>query len=82
MNDSAHQRRIERWLRFGVAVIVPLTALVGLWLLLSKHHAPIPAQPIDGSARVVAFPAAPGPPSITLAPAPTLPTKGANASTP
>jgi hypothetical protein len=68
MNDHEHQRRIEGWLRVGVAIIVPVTVVVGLWLLLSKHRETAAPQPTDGSAHVMAFPAQPGPPAVTLAP--------------
>ena len=78
MNDQQHQRRIEAWLRIGVAIIVPVTVVVGLWLLLSKHTAPPAPQPSDGSAHVVAFPAQPGPPAVTLAPAPSAPKPSAS----
>lgn len=80
MSDQQHQRRIERWLRLGVAVVVPATVVIGLWLLLFKPETPPPAQPTDGSAHVVAFPAQPGPPTITLTPA--APAGRPTASTP
>ena len=70
MNDQHHQRRIERWLRTGVAIIVPVTILIGGWLLLYRQKPTPPPPPLDGSAHVFAFPAAPGPPAVTLSPAP------------
>ena len=69
MSDAQHTRRIEGWLRIGVVIAVPLTVAVGLWLLLTHPEARAPTQPTDGSAHVSAFPATPGPPTLTLTPA-------------
>ncbi len=81
MTNDPYHRRIESWLRLGVAIGVPLTVVVGLWLLLGKHETPLPPQPTDGSAHVVAFPAEAGPPKVTLHSSPPHPT-GSTASTP
>jgi hypothetical protein len=80
VNEHEHRRRIEGWLRAGVALIVPVTVVIGVWLLLFHPKRAPPPPPADGSAHVVAFPAAAGPPAVTLSPAP--PTTPATPSQP
>jgi hypothetical protein len=70
MNDQRHRQRIERWLRFAVALIVPLTLLIGLWLLVTARDPSALPHPAPDGHRVYAFPAEPGPPSVTLPTAP------------
>jgi hypothetical protein len=70
MNPDQHQRRIERWLKLAVALIVPITIAIGVWLLLtSRDPESLPRTPATAN-RVYGFPAEPGPPSVTLTPSP------------
>jgi hypothetical protein len=67
--SAFRDRWMDRLMRLGIGIAVPLTLAAGVWLLFTTREPHAPPQPTDGSAHVVAFPAQPGPPVVTLAPA-------------
>lgn len=66
MRDADHRRRVERWLRLAVALVAPLTLVIGLWLLATARDPAATNRPAVDPRRVYGFPAEPGPPVVTL----------------
>jgi hypothetical protein len=66
MKLQDHQQRVERWLKWATALIVPLTIVIGLWLLLTSRDPASRTRPAQNPDRVYGFPAEPGPPAVTL----------------
>ena len=80
MNHDRHHRRIERWLKLAMALIVPITIAIGTWLLLTSRDPTTLSRPAQDPNRVYGFPAEPGPPAVTLQPSTATVTPSAVAS--